>query len=94
MRAGDSRWRGVCLWRGRRAAQHIARLRQDALVASHASEPALALEIAAVLPGSYEASLLYLPTDDERAAGQQEEQSAPLPITVQAKQRTEIQLEL
>jgi len=66
----------------------------DALVASHVSEPRLALEIAAVLPGRYAASIQYVPTDDERAAGRQEEQSAPLPITVQAKQRTEIQLEL
>jgi hypothetical protein len=66
----------------------------DALIASHASERGLALDIALVFPGRYEASLRYVPTDDERAAGRREEQSAPLPITVEAEQRTEIELGL
>ncbi len=66
----------------------------EPLIASQASQPDLALGIAAVFPGSYQASLHYVPSDDELAAGRQEEQSVPVPITVQAKQRTEVQLAL
>jgi hypothetical protein len=66
----------------------------DPLVAERASAPDLAIELRAVPPGSYQAALHYVPTDDERAAGRQEEASPPQSITVLPRQSTEIRLEL
>jgi hypothetical protein len=66
----------------------------DPLVGERASAPELAFEFGAVLPGSYTAVLQYVPTDDERAAGAQELESAPQTIDVKPRQRTEVRLEL
>ena len=68
------------------------------LTESRASSPnrsaGLRIEIPAVHPGVYQASLHYTPSDVERAAGRAEETSDPIPVTVEAGEETEIQLDL
>jgi hypothetical protein len=66
----------------------------EPVTASHASGPALRLEIGAVYPGAYEAWLEYRPSDEEREAGAGDERSAPVPVAVEAGRETELQLDL
>jgi len=54
----------------------------------------LSIEISAVLPGRYDEYLLHTPTDDERAAGREEQRSASVSVTVKAEQRTELRLDI
>jgi len=64
------------------------------LVAARESSPNLRIEISAVLPGSYQVSLRYVPTEEEESAGAAEESSAPLPVAVEPGEETEIRLAL
>ena len=64
------------------------------VTAGHASAPDLRLEIPAVLPGSYQASLSYEPTTAEREAGGQPMRSEAVPVTVEAGRESEVHLAL
>ena len=64
------------------------------VVESRDSAPGLRIEIAAAHPGTYEASLVYDPSEEEEAGGRARESSDPAPVTVEAGREVEIRLEL
>ncbi len=61
---------------------------------AHDASPDLAIEMPAILPGEYQASLHYEPTEDEAAAGRQAEESGSLSVTVVAGERAELRIGL
>lgn len=62
--------------------------------AKRAAAPGLRIEIAAVPPGSYQATLRYVPSDLERAAGGAELQAPPVEVVVLAGRAAEVRLAL
>ena len=68
--------------------------RAGALSARRDSATGLRIGIEAVHPGTYQASLRYVPSEDERNAGREECESKPVPVVIRAGEETEVQLRL
>ena len=64
------------------------------LVESRVSAPDLRIEFGAVLPGTYGATLHYIPTADEMAAGREESESEGGSLVVEPGKDTELRLAL
>ncbi len=56
--------------------------------------PGLRLEIPIVFPGTYQAELNYIPSNEEKAAGQERVRSEPVTIEVESGRETEVRLTL